>query len=194
MDNINIIILVIIAVICMSISSSGIGGYFVYNQSSQQTSQPSKPSQSPPPQQAPPPKEASPPPPPQLPKKDTSEDNIVRNCTIAPDIGNAIARAFLKKDQTPTCTSFWDCNVGNLKIDHVGIWWSHTKGAADWACNSWVKDCNGNCESKYNRQGSTPMLSQIEDMRKNANTPEEKRLLKEAEDQYKETPSDCKLQ
>jgi hypothetical protein len=38
------------------------------------------------------------------------------------------------------------------------------------------------------------MIGQIEDMRKNANTPEEKRLLKEAEDQYKETPSDCKLQ
>ena len=113
------ILIVILFIVIITLGSSSIVGSFAYTQSSQ--SQSSQPSQS----------QVSQPSPSVTPKK--SDDNIIRECY---NIG----------DQ---CNSYWKCNVNNLNVDNIGIWWGHNKDTASWACNQWVKECNGNCVAEY---------------------------------------------
>lgn len=42
--------------------------------------------------------------------------------------------------------SLWKCMLNKKPIgQNAGIWWGHTQGAADWACNAWNKSCNNKC-------------------------------------------------
>jgi hypothetical protein len=46
-------------------------------------------------------------------------------------------------------TSVWQCmsnTTGNTQ-GIVRIWWGHTEGDAEWACNHWISSCgnNGGC-------------------------------------------------
>ena len=121
------IIIIIIVIIVLS-SSSSIGGYFYSTQKSSVTSSQPSPSKPATPAATPAAK------PPAIPKKKV--DNTVQKCV---QVDNS-------------CISSWDCNIDEVPINNVNIWWGHTQGAGNWACNSWVNECKGLCDSAYNSQ------------------------------------------
>jgi EGF-like domain len=60
----------------------------------------------------------------------------------------------------------WACLKNGYAVDYVSIWWGHTSGAGQWACNSWISFCGGQCkasalkltESNWYCYGVDPMI------------------------------------
>lgn len=179
MDNqILIIIIIIMAIVCSSSTSSVIGGY-LYNQ--QQPLQPQPLSTQPQPSSTQPQPSSTQPQPSSIQQPQQSSSQKVELCK----------QMYGFDADSNRCTSYWDCNVGDLNVGTVGIWQGHTKDDATRACNDRNKECYGNCIAKYNKQKSAPTLIQADEMIKYAKTEEEEQ---DAKKHAQEQQEQCKIQ
>jgi hypothetical protein len=128
----NTIIIIILCILMISSSSGSVAAYFSFSQSSSATAPASATTpattKSTTPTPAPAPSNTKPPQP--------AIDKTVKKCVQVDD----------------KCISNWDCNIDDLNVGNVSIWWGHKSGDAGWACNKWVGDCKGLCTAIYNSQ------------------------------------------
>jgi len=127
MDSTVIIIVIFFVILCSS--SSSVGGYFIYTSQNPSQNSSQKPSEQKSPDQNP-----------STQKTPVNKKEEVKKCYTSVSDEN-------------TCISSWDCNLNNSKIGNVNIWWGHTQGAGEWACNSWIKECNNKCTGAYRDMG-----------------------------------------
>ena len=60
-----------------------------------------------------------------------------------------------------TNLSFWDCYLQTTqRVGRVEIWWGHSSTDGVWACNTWVPDCQNNCNASSSST-VTPSISII---------------------------------
>lgn len=73
---------------------------------------------------------------------------IICCCIISCSIGGGYYMS-LPKVAIKDGKSKWNCMKGTNVIREAEIWWGHTQGDAQWACNEWEKTkCAGACTAK----------------------------------------------
>jgi hypothetical protein len=74
------------------------------------------------------------------------EEGLTRHLRVAPtEVDNLESRSLQSGDTQ------WACMYKGAAITAVSIWWGHTSGAGQWACNAWCSRCNGICTASQKK-------------------------------------------
>jgi hypothetical protein len=187
MDNTTIIIIVVLFIILLSSSSIGGIGYTLSKQP-KETSSPTP--STPPPSSTSPEQEKTPSTQqqetpstqqqetpstqqqqtPSTQQQQTPAEIIETNITAKSPLLSALLFSFKNATQKEECiqvgdkcVSTWDCNVGDLHVGTTDVsWGEHTESDGTWSCNTYIPECNGNCEAKYNKVQTQEMKKRVD--------------------------------
>jgi hypothetical protein len=89
------------------------------------------------------------------------EEGLTRHLRVAPSEEDNLESRILQSGDTQ-----WVCMKGGYALTAVSIWWGHTSGVGQWACNNWIPDCGGKCvasqqkiaQSNWYCYGLDPMI------------------------------------
>jgi hypothetical protein len=71
---------------------------------------------------------------------DKKEEGSTRHLRLVPSEDDASESRSLQSGETR-----WACMKSGSAVGAVSIWFGHTSGDAQWACNSWISFCEGQC-------------------------------------------------
>jgi hypothetical protein len=74
------------------------------------------------------------------------EEGLTRHLRVKPsEEDNAESRSLQSGDTQ------WVCMKDNYALTAVSIWWGHTSGAGQWACNNWNPACGSKCTASQQK-------------------------------------------
>jgi hypothetical protein len=89
------------------------------------------------------------------------EEGLTRHLRVKPSEEDNVESRSLQSGDTQ-----WVCIKNGYALTAVSIWWGHTSGDGQWACNAWYSYCDGKCtasQQKINKSfwycyGLDPMI------------------------------------